>query len=236
MTRLTTTIREEIRDELLRHRFAKDFIAIEDAVRDLALAVYEEVYDAETRAAMEALPEGWLARSETIDVRFGGNWVRLSFAGSFRRYEWMFRLPDPRPAVSKLVLAQHQKGDITVLAHDHPLTVRFEDVDRAADKLRVAVHTAERKITAALCAVSSVEKLIATWPEVEPFAKGYIESKGKDGKPKLPAIPVEALNAALDLPVGEYRWRTTTRQPAQIGSVSTISEPSSPTPQRLTLR
>lgn len=199
MTRLTNDIRDAILRSLIKHRFQPEIDAIEDRAQVLAGEVYEHAYDADTRAKMQDLPEGWLFKDDDFEAHFGGQRVRLGFNGYMYRGADMAGLDNARPKVLRRILEQHRQRSLVSLAADHPLSKKFEAINQDRERLKEAIGMSRRKTRAALDAVSTVEKLISAWPEVKPFAERFVETK--DSRPKLPAIPVENLNAALGLPV-----------------------------------
>lgn len=199
MTRLTNDIRDSIERDLIRHRFQPEIDAIEDRLQNLGAEVYDAAYDADTQAKMQALPDGWLFQDDDFEVVFAGQRVRIHFNGYMYRGEKFGGLIDNRPKVIRRVLEKHRSGVIAKFAADHPLSQAFETINMDRERLKETIQVAKRQTRAALNAVSTVEALIKAWPEVKPFAELWIEEK--DSRPKLPAIPVENLNAALGLPV-----------------------------------
>ena len=199
MTRLTNDIRDAILRSLIKHRFQPEIDAIENRVQALAGEVYDAAYDADTQARMQGLPDGWLFQDDDFEAVFGGQRVRIGFNGYMYRGADMAGLDNAKPKVLRRILEQHRQRSLVSLTTDHPLSKKFEAINQDRERLKEAIGTSRRKTRAALDAVSTVEKLISVWPEVKPFAERYVEAK--DTRPKLPAIPVENLNASLGLPV-----------------------------------
>lgn len=198
MTRLTNDTRDRILNDLIRHRFQPEMDAINAATKVLANAVYETVYDAETRQKMDALPEGWLFEDDDLEVTFAGRRVRIGLNGSMWHNEPLNILARGSDQVFRRFLNKHRSNSIAHFGADHPHSLAFEKITQDRDRLKEAVSISKRQTSAALNAVSTVEALIKAWPEVKPFAERWIEEK--DSRPKLPAIPVESLNAVLGLP------------------------------------
>lgn len=199
VTRLTNDIRDSIERDLIRHRFQPEIDEIEDRLQAIGAEVYDAAYDADTQAKMQSLPDGWLFQDDAFEVVFVGKRVRIHFSGYMYRGEKFGGLIENRPKVFRRVLEKHRNGVIASFAADHSLSQAFETINIDRERLKEVIQIAKRQTRAALNAVSTVEALIKTWPEVKPFAERWIE--GKDSRPKLPAIPVENLNASLGLPV-----------------------------------
>lgn len=202
-TRLTNDIRERVGLDVLVHRFRPDVDALLHDQSAFALRVYDDLFDVKTQAAMHALPEGWLPAAESIGAQFGyhggnGRFVRLYFSGYV--YGDLSRVRDKsdNAIVVRRVPASKEHGCAKVYDSSHKLSIEFDRIRDRTKKIRENIATAKQSVTAALAAVTTVKRLIETWPEIAPFASKY-----ETEKPQLPALPTHQLNSILDLPVDE---------------------------------
>ena len=195
-TRLTISIREEISKAALAHRFADDVKALIDAKAEFAAAVYADLYSKADRQRMDELPDGWLENAENIGVQFGGKYTRIYFNGY--TYGQIAQATDYRREDTKRVMSKHKGGCAKVYEASHPLSTKHAEIEAKERDLREAYELAKRQTGAALSSVTTIKRLIETWPEIAPFAERY-----ETEKPSLPALPTQQLNKILDLPVAE---------------------------------
>ena len=195
-TRLTISIREEITKAALAHRFAEDVKALIDAKAEFAASVHADQYSKADRQRMDELPEGWLENAECVGVKFGTDYNRIYFNGY--TYGQIAQATDYKREDRKRLLAKHTHGCAKAYDAVHKLSSRHFELDGRERDLREAYKLAERQIKAALSEVTTIKRLIETWPEIAPFA-----TKFENEKPTLPALPTQHLNKILDLPVAE---------------------------------
>jgi len=200
-TRLTKDIRDSILTEVLRHRF-QDRIEVLIADRAyFAEKVYNDIYRKADREKMEALPNGWLPNNTSIGVQFGDGGHRYTtvlFDGAVYGEVGRVRAKTdkPRERVKRRVPYKHSHGCVKVYEPAHKLSVEHQKLEGRFDELKQDYETAKRQASAALASVSTINRLVEVWPEIEPFARKYDETP-----PKLPAVPTSELNKLLDLPV-----------------------------------
>ena len=198
-TRLTNDTRSNISKALIAHRFADEYTALREEFAAFALAVYEDVFPAKMRRQMMDLPNGWLPTDDDIQVSFSlpGNsgYVRLEFNGHVSKLSSNIGArPD---AVYRLFPSNKKGGCLKVYSRDDALSVRYAALDDKVADLEELKNTAASKLYAAVNSLTTVEKLIAVWPDAEPFAAPFLAGK----VPNLPSVPVAALNEILRLPV-----------------------------------
>lgn len=200
MTRLTNDIRAAISRSLVAHRFQAEVEAVSAGYAALAALAYDEIYNTETRAKMDALPEGWLPTADSISANISGKRVRFYFSGYFSEdaVNQSGVLVARASVVSKRMLAKHDRCDLFTFVGGGNVDLMHSQVWSQHVRLATSIKETRAQIEGALGSVSTINKLILVWPEVEPFAKKWIEEGGKS---KLPAIPVSSLNAAIGLPV-----------------------------------
>lgn len=194
--RLTKQIREAITKAALTHRFRDEVNALIDAKADFGRSVYEDLYKKADRQKMADLPVGWLPENDSLGIQFGATFSRIHFSGY--TYGPIMRATDYKRPDRFRLLSKHASGCAKVYDAAHKLSAAHEGLRSREADLRTAYDAAERQMTAALNAVTTIKRLIETWPEIAPFAAKY-----ETEAPYLPAIPTSQLNKILDLPVSE---------------------------------
>ena len=194
-TRLTNDIRTSISEALLKHRFTEAVTAHAKEMATFAQEVYEDKYKKAQRAAMNALPDGWLYESSDITATFGTSFQRLNFNGS--EYGELAKFnASYSDTVTFRVLAKDKGSCVSTYDAGHKMSSRFDVLKGKSQDLKTQITEARRQVGAALSSVTTIKRLIETWPEIEPFARKF-----EGEKSHLPALPTDALNAILDLPV-----------------------------------
>lgn len=198
MTRLTKDIKETLLKKLLVHAYKDRVQEAINANAHFAVKVYNDAF-AKDLKQVNALPKGWLVTDTDITVQFGPTVQRLYFRGTLGAYSLSDVL---RPCGAQIVYDTSypfpaNKKDTVVKQYDgvHPLVSEFDSLKAKFSDLETEIHRATKTIEAAMNSVTTVKKLIEVWPEVEEFAKPYL-----DQVPNLPSIPRQELNALLDLP------------------------------------
>lgn len=192
MTKLTNSIRDNIRSDLLRHRFLEEAKQIFEEHKIIAKRIYFLRFtDAEHKLIAE-MPPRWLPTNTSMTVimangnrhnfNFGGIYLKglVRSDGEERIFPEYSDYRTFRPAVD---------SNISKIIELHRL--KLEDFEQKYNK-------AEREIRSVLDSVTTVKKLITVWEEVRPFAEKYLDEK-TPGTALM--IPVEALNKELNLPV-----------------------------------
>lgn len=177
--RLTNFIREQILDAVLKHAFAEREKALEAEKHALGDAVYNDTYPEPLRKQMAALPEGFLPTDSDLRVQFEGHRFTHVYFGERRR-----------------VAKCHDYSAARVYDEKHPLTLRYEAWKKAQDELGAEKSKAKSSAEAVLGSVTTVNKLIQVWPEVEQFARPF----AKESPSRAIALPIKELNQSLGLP------------------------------------
>jgi Nucleotide modification associated domain 5 len=201
MTRLVTRDRARLVFDLLNNRFKVEFAALQTERARIAQLAYEDIYDAETRAKMDALPEGWLSEGTNVKCYWrNSRTVDLHFSGWVEPPDGLRSAFDHVPAVHRRFFAKHDNYNFRHTVPDEigeVLRVHTE----ATQAFRVTVMRAKEQLDAALRRFTTVEKLIREWPEVAPFAQPYVSPPSPKGEPlKLPALRTDVLNDLFHLP------------------------------------
>jgi len=198
-TKLTNHSREQICREVLQHRFSAE---VEKLIADRAAfadRVYNDVFSKSAREKMAALPDGWLPEESNIGVQFGSgsSFERLSFDGSF--YGELRNAVKDDGAEKEAVhrrIPYRLRGCAKAYEPDHKLSVAFDALEARMKDLKKQFYEARATVNSALLNVTTLNKLVETWPEVAPFIARF-----NAAPVKLPAIPTDQLNKLLDLPV-----------------------------------
>lgn len=177
--RLSSFIREQVLVAVLNHAFEAREKAQEAEKIALGDAVYNDTYPEAVREQMAALPNGFLPVSTGLKVQFEGRTLaQLPFGGRRR------------------IAHTHEYNAAKVYDSKHPLAVRYGAWKDAEGALKRERRDAESSAKAVLESVTTVNKLIQVWPEVEPFARFYaVESPSR-----AVALPIKDLNARPGLP------------------------------------
>jgi len=200
MTRLTNDIRERLTRDILRHRFADDADKLRADQAAFAIKVYDDLYDRHTQSRMADLPAGWLRQTARIGARFGYDgysYTYVYFDGYLKSEVERVSTPRDRdrPTTTMLVQDRHSDGCAKVYDPSHQLSKEFDRLKQRESQLEADITMAKKSIETALSKVSSISRLVETWPEVAQFANKY-----DSGKPQLPALPTDHLNELLRLP------------------------------------
>lgn len=220
-TRLTVSIKEQLIQRLIEHAFTARSRELISAERELVLQVYNQQMDTHKvringgsgpdktmREVLASLPAGWPAMLDQFKVRAGSDMIRLDFYDgikpSYGQNNDLVGLekipmrdqknyPFPPGFSSSSTLATYEARD--------PVTIRLEELKRVREDLLEEISSARHSARATINSVSTIQKLIMVWPEVEAFAAPFMQ-KETQGAAILPVVARERLNEALGLPPG----------------------------------
>ncbi len=201
-SRLNRNARESLAKKLITRSFNKKAQDFTYRSAELAVRVYRFCYAADLKK-MEALPNGWLPTYDDITVIIGGEHVAFYFAGTWKQSgrDWRFILA----GVDRVDRIYHRFPNATkgqspiVIEASNPLCDEYRAMDAEFKDLVSEIESAHRTLVGTLDKFATVESLIKAWPEVEEFAKPYLSDETRR-KAMLPVIPIDRLNAILDLP------------------------------------
>lgn len=177
--RLSNYIREQVRDAILAHSFSDREKALDAREKELALEFYNDLYPEAVRTHMYALPNGFLEVRSTIRVQVVGE--------SYHSLD----LPE-----KKRVADCWASNPGKVYEADHPLGEKLRTYLKDRAQFKREREEAKTGAWAVLESVTTVNKLIQVWPEVEQFARPFaVESPSR-----AIALPIKDLNARLGLP------------------------------------
>jgi hypothetical protein len=193
-------MREKTVKALIAHRFDAEEKSLCAEAEDFGRAVWADIIGADAEK-LAKLPAHWF-KSATAD-HFGVPNIKCPFTTRYdhesNRYEVRLRSKDLEwywPIMHrKSVPVPFKLAQSTLcIARDSVHWPLAEALAQRAEKLREARNEAEAKTSGILSAFTTVHKLVAAWPEVEPFLPGYTPHAAP------PAIPAADMNALLRLP------------------------------------
>lgn len=187
-TRLNQWMRDAILTKLIARAFDARELELKKLDKELAQDVYADLYSPKIQQAMAGLPAGFLPESRYVMVKFGETMDQAHWASGAEEARRIANVHGGRHSACARVYAP-----------EHPLCVRHEKLRTLEQELSHERDEARRQIKAVLYSCSTVEKLIKTWPEMEEFAKGYLNAANRPTSTAL-AIPLVELNSLLKLP------------------------------------
>lgn len=199
-TRLTKDIRETLRKEILQHAFKERVNAQIDAERAFATEIFEARYQKHLDMLATA-PDGFFRHDHQFLVRFDDRTsASLSFYDGLGSNELFKEAGQENPAKFTRAMPWNAASNFVVetFADTAPESKKFNRLKDAHMELIHELRNMRASIVKALSAVTTVNKLIESWPEIESFAKKFLDDGTK--KASVPAIPRDVLNASLDLP------------------------------------
>lgn len=218
--RLTNTIRDRVRMDLLIRKFGPVIIELDEKAIAFSEKLYNELYDLPTQRKMKKLPKGWLAEASSISVSLASKYSNFYFESSENLIVYNFcrrgipsilndvirkvyqNRTQTKTKNTKLFLAKDVNGVGLVLEASHPLSIEYEKITFAFEKLAEDIREANNQLIASLSVITTVKSLISAWPEVKHFVQKHIPTNDDRN---LPALPIRELNAMFDLPVEEEK-------------------------------
>lgn len=220
-TRLTNSIKDALTRRLLEHAFTARSVAQLKAECDLAQEIYDDVMKTREvklaggtgdrvswREATDLLPAAWVSRQDYFQAQMGGtvtkfhrydgvepsygqnkNLVGLKRVPPSERHDWTF--------------PPNAGGHVTIHVYDHAheFTKRKDLLANSRSDLLEEISSTDRSVRATLDSVTTVQRLIVIWPEVEAFASEFLTEQ-KAAAVILPVVARERLNDTLGLPPG----------------------------------
>ena len=179
--RLNKNIRANIAQALLAHRFDKHEKQLKAEEAELFLLIWEDIHSAADRALMEKAPEGAFTTAQQYRVNFGGVAVEIRGLEEVRTFaKW----PNCNGWIHRDIKAYSPQDDVYKV---------WEKWHNKTIDLRNDKEAARVKISSTLASFASTKRLVQEWPEIAPFLPKEIGAG-------LPMVPVQQLNAILDLP------------------------------------
>lgn len=199
--RLNVSNRQQIKNDVMKHRFAKDVAKLRADWAAFAERIYNDVFSPATQEQMNSLPPGWLPKDDDIFVQFGTSSTRLLFNGASRQgyrslaFNDILAVPD---SVMKLFPHKMLGAVSKVYSARTSEATAYEKLVNRTEDLENLTSSSEKSLMAMLNRVTTMSALITGWPEIEAFVRPYIVN-GKPTAP-LPVVQVQELNDLLELP------------------------------------
>lgn len=202
--RLDERKREKLINILLAHRYYDEVMELVKARKNFALVLYNDGLGPKRRKIIASLPDGWLPKVFHIQAAIpAGGMIKIDFDGTFDHChypDWLekiinfkgrpdrieFSLPDE---IKNLPLKSYDRID-------DPIVVKWEELQRAEEKLRERVDKAAELARTYIWKAGSTGALKQMWPEMTEFCA---QLEGVVGN-QLPAIPTQELNMVFKLP------------------------------------
>lgn len=180
--KLTNATRDSIIDQAMAKAFDARDKAHEKATTALADALYQHEYGAAEKIANK-LPQGWVQSSSRLTINAAGfSYRRDALKSDQIKMSKERRTPGYAPRVTV-------GGDHPLFNQAQAVADEYQSINRDKEALRA-------KLRAVVYAATTVEKLLAAWPECEKFLPAATP------KPAGALVPVELvpeLNAALGI-------------------------------------
>lgn len=195
--KLTNSMRDRLRNEVIRHRFLPLLKQMQPEIAELAQLCYNRVFTAEEVLRMENAPRGWLPKNDDITARLAGKVTSLSFSGWFSTdCSIPFYTTEQ---VYRVFTATTMEAVNLVLDARDDISIRYERHQQQLTKIHAQVTSARAQINSVTNRASTTGRLIDLWPEVEPFV---VSLWGGPTAP-LPVVQTAELNKLLGLPIEE---------------------------------
>ena len=184
-TRLLNADREAIEAAILAHRFDPSDAAYLAEENALAIKVRAKVYG-DYLPVMEAAPAGAFPESNAIRVNVDGRRIRLNFGDSYR-------------TVARIWSKHRDSSEILSGPSSNPILGKVLDWANRLEATKRERADLKYSLRATLASFTTFEGLIEGWPEAASFANAQWKARGSF-VPNLPAVKLQELSAALDLP------------------------------------
>lgn len=175
--RLTNDMRSSIKSKAMKHRFGESDAEILQEEYNLAIKLYDIVYDKDVMKIIRQVPEGWLVQRSNFVFNAGGYRVDLKTEKS-------------QPVKNEYWVTHNIVG-LDLIEEVKKFSERREDY-------KDVKKSSESKLDAILNSVTTVGSLEKIWPEGKPFYKNLNVEYKSCG---VPAIKIEELNSTFNLPV-----------------------------------
>jgi hypothetical protein len=185
MARITKALRENMLKTLSNHGFEKAHVEAYKTMLAVGDKVYADVY-AEHLAAIESLPNNFFHRRREFKIVCGGQYFQVEF-GNAKPIPYNHDIYSGNGAVAKIYDAGNE------------LIAEYESAFEALREVKRARTAAKDQASAVLESVTTFKQLWQVWPDCRPI----LESFDQESKTYPVSIPVQSLNAAFGLPVGE---------------------------------
>lgn len=203
MTKLTKSIRGAITHDVLKHRFQDQALKLKGQHSKLAHRVYKDILGASNLKKMKTIPKGWLPTTNRIKVR-AGEIFDLYLSGRMPGNN--FNTYTETIVDGYLPIPQSMEGNykcLKIYAPNTSIGLAISNHRKDIDSLTTVVNESAAEVRSMLTSCTTIKKLVAIWPEVEPFTLKHLSNGATPMH--LPIKSVDSLNKLLDLPVKKER-------------------------------
>lgn len=220
--RLTIKIKEQIVIDLLKHAFADTCTELVNKQIALGEEVYQDYITTNKtkvnggkgpkisfQKILETLPVSWGNKQAVMKIQFGSDVRILNRHNGFEFYSYreenneLIKPNEPAPFAKKDLWSFPPNitsyNTLMSYAADHKFSLRLEALSQERDKLVEEIKNMRAIAHATVDSVTTLQKLIKLWPEVEPFASKHVVLLTENQT--LPASTLKKLNDTLKLPV-----------------------------------
>lgn len=186
-TRMTKYDRHAIRQAILEHKFIPVEAALLAEENALAIQARAKAYG-DYLKVIDAAPAGAFAEEDDANLNVGGSRIRLRFGADYK--------------ITARVFSAHARDTMLALRDSDPLAVKIMGWAHRAEEARRARGDLQAKLTGTLGAFRTFDDLLAGWPEASTFITERWRISG-EYVASVPAVTLQELSAALDLPPEE---------------------------------
>jgi len=198
--RLTNNLRRHILTDVIKHAFQQK---LDDMIMEeiqLAHDIFDSVYADDIELLASSKPH-LFGKASTFNLFLDSNRHTLCFAGpsfnTYSIYQLLIGFKSLEKAARSVPYSARSGSPIAQFTSSSKFGRRLAKAEHISDQFVETVRNAVSSANAILDSTSSFNKLIKAWPEIESFAKPYMDQS----KTNLPAVQTTALNAMLDIPV-----------------------------------
>lgn len=189
-----------ITQALLQHRFKDDVQSLREDARALAHDIAQSRLSDEEKRLIAVVPQSWLCAISGIYVE--APYLRLKLGFGMNLHVERMALGKVETILSPISVGGTWSSQPSIIIGGKPgddaLIERATRISDRLTQLESAIKTARAKTSGTIGQFTTVKKLIEGWPEIEPFARPYLETKTRI---QLPAVQLTEMNDLLDLPV-----------------------------------
>lgn len=198
--RLDQHTRDQVNHLLLRHRFEEDVLKIVARRARIADQLYKLAFPARVREQINALPESWLPTKNNIKAQISGEIISVPFSGAVISLLSQVISTGAKPDEEWRRFPYKSVNSVTAVydASDR-ITEEWWQLSSDQTDLKEAIERAQVQARQSLAAYNTTKQLEEGWPEVKPFLHRVLPPE----RPKLPALPIDTLNATFELPEKE---------------------------------
>lgn len=203
--KLTKAIREAIQSKVIIHAFLPQAQRHMELEYQFVEDIWNDLVSPEMKERMKGLPEGWLPEDDDFKVYFDTEAQSLYFKTGvgYALPNGFYKLGIQQReglGVSRRMPSNWSRGAVAKVYRDNETITRFRALQAARKRIETDLEAARSSVMRTLESVTTVKRLIEVWPEIEAFAKPFLEEEKAEARAILPDIPRARLNETLHLP------------------------------------